>query len=56
MVTSEWTARSIGAMHAGRQSDNQQPGRCITKGLYRPGMVVRVFSRHLAEKTGEPGA
>ena len=54
MITRKGASCCIGPMHAGRQSYDKQPGGSISKWGDGPGVVSRIISLHLVEKTGQP--
>ena len=54
MITRKGASCCIGPMHAGCQPYDKQPGGSITKWSNGPGVVSRVVSLHLVEKTGQP--
>jgi hypothetical protein len=41
-ITRKWTARGVGAMQAGRQSNDQEPGPGISKGRHRRAEISRM--------------
>lgn len=41
-VARKWTARGVGTMQAGRQTNDQQPGQVISKGRHRRAEISRM--------------
>src|SRR5450432_2154819 len=53
MIAGKRPPGAVGAMLAGRQSDNQQPRIHGPKRWHRPAEVIRLFEAHGIEKRGE---
>ena len=55
MVTGKWAPAGIGAVHTGRQPDNQQAGIIVAKWRYRAGMIIGMLQGNLVQETGKSG-
>ena len=53
IVAGEWTPRAVGAMHAGREADDQQAGPRIAEGRHRARMVIRPAATHPGKEAGQ---
>ena len=49
MVTGEGASTCVGAVHAGRQANQQQVRGRVSEGRHGAGMVVRIVGSHLVE-------
>ena len=56
IIAGEWPAGAIGAVHARRQADNQQPRLRITEGRDRTGVVVGMALANAGEELGQSRA
>lgn len=52
-IAGEGPTATVGAVHAWRETDDQQIGRGVAKGGHRAGMVIGVAGAHFLEKRGE---
>ncbi len=52
-IAGEGPSATVGAVHAGREPDDQQFGCGVAEGGHRAGMVIGVAGAHLIEKRGE---
>ncbi len=54
MISRERSSGTVGAVHTGRQSHDEQISIWVTKRRYRVSIIIRVLDRYLVQKIAQP--